>query len=340
MKTLILTDHRGHSDQNSLYALANTLAAHPASTQVHVASRGDARNTAFFQGARAVSSTEPGTQVQGLVDVQGGFSYTADGRLFSDATLAADLTDYDLIWLRLPPPADPEFFACLTGLNGPTIVNHPAGIMETGSKAFLLNFPEWTAPSRLINTPDDLLEFAGRFAVVLKPLRDYGGQGLVRVQDGTATEGDVSVPLEQFMASHPDRMAGGHYLAMKFLKNVTAGDKRILVAGDRILGASLRLPAPGQWLCNVSMGGTSVAAGVTERERAIVAAVAPELNRRGVLFFGVDTLEDDDGHRVLSELNTNSIGGFPQAEAQSGQPVVRRAVEALVDYVQQQRTNS
>lgn len=336
MKTLILTDHRGHSDQNSLYALARSLAAHPASEVVHVASRGDERNTTFFQGAYSASSIEPGPQVQGLVEVQSGFGYAADGRSFLSSTLSADPATYDLLWLRLPPPADGGLFAYLESLGGPTIVNHPAGIVETGSKAFLLNFPQWTAPTRLIRSAEDLLTFANQFPLVLKPLRDYGGRGLVSIQGGRALEGDTETALEDFITSNQQRLKAGDYLAMKFLKNVTAGDKRILVAGDQILGASLRLPAPGQWLCNVSMGGTSVAASVTERERAIVAAVAPELNRRGVLFFGVDTLEDDDGQRVLSELNTNSIGGFPQAEAQSGQPVVRRAIDALVAYVNQQ----
>lgn len=325
MKTLILTDHSGHSDQNSLYALARTLAAHPESKLVHVASRGDVRNTDFFKGA--------GTQVRGLVEVQSGFGYVASGAPFLASDTAGSPTDYDLIWLRLPPPADPAFFACLEELNGPLVVNRPSGIVETGSKAFLLNFPELTAPSRLITDADALLEFAKRFPLVLKPLRDYGGKGLIRIQNDTAQEGDTTLPLDEFLSNNKKLIDGGHYLAMQFLKNVTQGDKRLLVAGDRILGASLRVPAPGQWLCNVSMGGTSVAARPTEREREIVAAVAPELNRRGVLFFGVDTLMGNDGERVLSELNTNSIGGFPQAEAQSGEPVVRWAVELLIEHI-------
>lgn len=325
MRTLILTDHRGHSDQNSLYALARELAAHPASNVVHAASRGDERNADFFRGARA--------QVQGLVEVTKGFGFSPDGKPFLEAERSGLPTDYDLIWLRLPPPADPQFFAYLATLKGPVIVNHPAGILETGTKEFLLRFPEWTAPTRLIDGPESLLGFADRFPLVLKPLRDYGGRGLVRIQDGRALSDGREYDLTDWMHTNTTALTGRHYLAMKFLKNVDQGDKRILVAGDRILGASLRLPAPGQWLCNVAMGGTSVAADVTEREREMVAAIAPALNQRGVLFFGVDTLVDDDGHRVLSELNTNSIGGFPQAAAQSGQPVVRWAVEALVAWV-------
>lgn len=325
MKTLMLTDHSGHREHNSLYALARTLAAHPVSEAVHVASRGNTRNQRFFAGA--------GTLVRGKDVNSDAFGFDPTGRQFTEAQGDCDPSDYDLIWLRLPPPADPSFFAYLESLDGPTIVNRPRGMLETGSKAFLLHFPEWTAPTQLITSTDQLRDFAGRFPLVLKPLRDYGGHGLIRIQSGTATVGDDELSFDAFASTNRERIEGGAYLAMKFLENVTEGDKRILVAGDRILGASLRLPSPGQWLCNVSRGGTSIASGVTQHERAMIAALAPELTKRGVFFFGVDTLLGDEGERVLSEINTHSIGGFAQAQAQSGEPVLRRAVEALIEHL-------
>lgn len=328
MKTLILTDHSGHSSSNSLYALARTLAADPRSTHVHVVSRGDKRNLPFFQGAR--------TQVQGVVEVNEHFRYTPDNPLFGLAEQAAHLADYDLIWLRLPPPADEAFFASLKHLSASVdlpIVNDPAGIIETGDKQFLLNFSQLTAPSRLIDSVASLLAFANRFPIVLKPLRDYGGRGLVRIQNGQATEGEWTGPLETFLERRQELIRNGQYLGMQFLKNVDQGDKRILVAGGEILGASLRLPAPGNWLCNVSQGGTSVATDITTREKEIIATVAPVLAKHGILYFGVDTLVDDQGQRVLSELNTNSIGGFANTQKQSDRPILQLAIDALFNYV-------
>ncbi|MCB9293917.1 MAG: hypothetical protein H6559_12470 [Lewinellaceae bacterium] len=39
---------------------------------------------------------------------------------------------------------------------------------------------------------------------------------------------------------------------MKFLRNVRQGDKRIIVVNGEVLGAVLRLPPRGSWLCNAA----------------------------------------------------------------------------------------
>ena len=81
------------------------------------------------------------------------------------------------------------------------------------------------------------------------------------------------------------------------------------------------------------MGGTSILADVTPEEQAMIAAIAPTLLEKGIVIFGADTLMDDDGKRVLSELNTNSIGGFPQAEAQTGRPILQQTINGIYDYL-------
>jgi glutathione synthase len=42
---------------------------------------------------------------------------------------------------------------------------------------------------------------------------------------------------------------------------------------------------------------------------------------------------DDNGKRVLSEINTLSIGGFPQAETQTGQPILQQTIDGIINYV-------
>jgi glutathione synthase len=305
---LVLTDHRGHSDQNSLYSLVNTLAGDSRCQYVDVASRGVEPNGQFFLG--------DGAQVQGF-RVTENLAYSPTGEHFTTDLHALNPGDYDVVWLRLPHPVSDGFFDALRASTPGLIVNDPAGIRATSTKEFLLRFPEWTPPSRLVRTAEAVADFAHHYPIVLKPLRAYGGKGILRID-------------------HPEEMAGltldEPYLAMKFLKNVSQGDKRILVVNGRILAASLRLPPPGEWLCNVAQGGTSVIAEVTEREREMVEVLAPELLSRGICFAGIDTLVDDDGRRVLSEINTLSIGGFPQAAAQTGRPIVQQAIDELFNY--------
>ncbi len=312
---LVLTDHSGHSDQNSVYSLVTTLAADPRCAYVDVASRGDARNHAFFRGGNA--------QVLGT-RVTGALVYDAEGAAFASADRSLDPTAYDVIWLRLPHPVPTAFFAFLADLapappaaSGPVIVNNPAGIAQTGDKAFLQHFPDWTPPARLVRTAEETQEFLRHFPLVLKPLRAYGGKGILRIERPDEVEKvDFTEP----------------YLAMKFLQHVSEGDKRILVVNGRIMAASLRLPAPGEWLCNVAQGGKSVSAEVTPRERAMIEALSPTLLHHGICFAGVDTLVGDDGLRVLSEINTLSIGGFPQAEAQTGRPILQQTIDELFTY--------
>ena len=312
LRFLVLTDHAGHSDQNSLYALVRTLAVDPRCASVAVASRSNPRNHDFFFG--------DGARVHGLL-ADGSFTYESVRETLTTTRqeLGAPRA-YDVVWLRLPHPVPEKFFVSLEAdapTPPPLFVNDTGGIRETSSKEYLLRFPEWTPPTRLVHTEEQARDFAALHPIVLKPLRAYGGQGILRVNSPDEVAGvDFSEP----------------YLAMKFLKNVSAGDKRILLVNGRVLAASLRIPPPGEWLCNVARGGTSVSASVDDDERALVAAIAPHLLRRGICFAGLDTLVNDDGRRVLSEINTLSIGGFPQAEAQTGRPVLQEAIDQLFAY--------
>jgi glutathione synthase len=336
MRFLILTDHSGHSDQNSLYALVRKLHADSRTSGILVASKGDPRNDSFFAG-------DMQSMIHGvLVTAETDFQFDAAGRQFVEADTATKLGAQDVVWLRLPPPADVHLFAQLASFapaaahkvapwsyKKPIIINDPVGILETGSKEFLHHFQDFTAPVRRMQSRDDVREFAALYPVVLKPLQEYGGRGLVKVSNGMAEVDGREISLETWL----DTADPTAYLGMKFLKNVGQGDKRILVVNGKILGASLRIPAPGEWLCNVARGGTSVAVEVAPEEEVMIAAVAPVLLSKGIVIFGADTLVDDDGKRVLSELNTNSIGGFPQAEAQTGRPILQQTINGIYDYL-------
>lgn len=330
-KGAVLTDHRHHSDQNSVYALTATLASHPQVEELHVVSRYNDQNDAFF-----VHQTT--TVVQGLKATPS-FQFDASGQQFLVDTVPVDLAALDFIFMRLPRPISDGFLAGLPmALPKAVLVNNPSGIIRTSNKAFLLNVQDWCPPIQLCHSAAEVRAFAERFHMVLKPLREYGGKGIVRVEHGQVYTGKADPPqsLEAYLATIAEPLEAEGYLAMQFLKNVDQGDKRVLVVGGQIMGSSLRLPAEGSWLCNVAQGGRSVATELTPEEEAMVQDLAPKLLKEGILMFGMDTLVGDDGKRVLSEINTLSIGGFPQAEAQSGEPVLQKTANLILQYVQQQ----
>ena len=49
--------------------------------------------------------------------------------------------------------------------------------------------------------------------------------------------------------------------------------------------------------------------------------------------YGVDTLVGDDGKRVLSEINTTSIGGLPQIAKMEGKLLVKQATNLIWEYI-------
>ncbi len=327
LRFLILTDHRDHTDQNSLYALAPRLAADPRCAVLHIASRGLPANAAFFD-ARAL------TQVQCAV-VEQSFAYHPAGTIFTHNTFPATLADYDVVWMRLPHPASEAFLLRVESAaqaNAQLIINRPSGLLETGNKAYLRHFAEFCPPLALVNSAAEVYAFPERFAAVLKPLHAHGGNGIVKIINGLAEEDGQTFPLDTWLARRAEQLQTEGYLAMKFLDRVTEGDKRILVVNGKVLGASLRLRPPDGWLCNVAQGGRSVPAEIDAEEQKMIDVIAPLLLAKGVVFFGMDTLVGDDGQRVLSELNTLSIGGFPQAEAQSGRPILQQAIDELFNY--------
>jgi glutathione synthase len=241
--------------------------------------------------------------------------------------------DFDLVFLRLPRPVSDQFLLWINELFGHAIIiNQPAGIIKTSNKKFLLNFPELCPDIRICHSLEDINTTIEKYPIVLKPLREYGGKGILKIERDQLDDGIKIHNTDTYLKSIEEKIIKEGYLAMKFLKNVTQGDKRILVAGGEVLAASLRLPKEDSWLCNVSQGGKSMSAEVNKEELEIIASINPLLKKEGILIYGVDTLVNDQGERVLSEINTLSIGGWPQAQAQTGKPIIKQLVDKIFEY--------
>ena len=323
---LCLTDDSRHSPENSLYAIVNGILSHEQCASVYIASRANPNNKPFFDNVNLNEVF--------AVKVNPGLEYDPSGKQFLVDTEKINPEDVDVIFLRLPRPVEDEFLMSLAQqYKHKHIINHPEGILETSTKAFLLNFKQYCPPMALCRSKDDVRSFIESYDCVLKPLKEYGGKGIVRVINGLVSDGDKDYKLNEYLDLIEDTLKREGMLAMKYLKNVKNGDKRLLVVNGEILAASLRMPPEDSWLCNVARGGKSVLSEATEEEKLIIKQIGSELTKRGILIFGADTLEDDSGKRVLSEINTLSIGGFPQAEKQTGKPVISLLTNKIFDYV-------
>ncbi len=323
-KLLVLTDHTNHSSENSLYTLVHFMRLHPNCKQVDVATRGNELNGFFF------NKLIPKNIFVNKVDEH--FAFSPNGKAFKTNLRRAYLQEYDVVWLRMPPPLSSIFLDFLVqAFPNQLIINNPAGINETGSKAFLLNFKESCPPMALCTDIESIRDFKNQFPIVLKPFRDYGGKGIIRIDGDAVWDAGVQMTFEEFANQYQEKPIP--YLGVKFLKNVGQGDKRIIVVAGQIMGASLRLPAKGSWICNVSQGGTSSMAKVSKEEEMIIQKINPTLAKMGIVMYGVDTLVGDNGKRVLSEINTTSIGGLPQIARMERKPLVKQATDLIWDYI-------
>lgn len=324
LKVLILTDHQNHSSENSLYELARALSTHNAVEKVDIASRKIESNFPFFdcQEVSNIYTTE----------VDESFAFSAIQHPLDHAESQNKISEYDFVWLRLPPPLSKKFLDYLEIVFSESIiVNSPSAIYETGSKAFLMNFQEVCPPMKICESIEDIIEFSSRFTIVLKPFREYGGKGILKIEGDQVSTGNSSYSFQEFATNFKNSPID--YLAVKYLKNVKKGDKRIVVIDGEIMGASLRLPPEDSWICNVSMGGSSNHAEISAEEIEIVNVINPLLSAKGIIMYGVDTLVDDNNKRVLSEINTTSIGGLPQIANLSQEPLLERGIDLIVNNV-------
>lgn len=325
LRLLVLTDHRVHTAENSLYELLRAMQAHSLCEAIFVASRGVSLNSPFFNG----EFDKPLI----VSKIDSNFHWRKDGLYFLENQQNEILPHYDAVLLRLPHPVPVDFWKRLAVAFPSTLfINQPAGIEKTGSKAFLLNFPELCPPMILCNTANEIHDWQSRFPVVLKPLRSYGGKGIVKIENGAVegTDGKI-IPLDSFLRTFEKSKTP--YLGVQYLKGVTQGDKRIVVCDGKILGAAIRFPQPGSWVCNVAMGGKATGARPDADEIAIISQIQPALEQLGVVFYGIDTLVNDGGKRVLSEINTLSIGGLPKLTSCCDRPVIQKTATILWNYI-------
>ena len=290
--------------------------------EVQVVTRADTRNNTFFSAS--------GETAFFSVRVTDTFNFSYDGRAFVNAEQHS-VADFDIILLRLAPPIPETFLTKLASVFNPErIINRPDGIVKTGNKRFLLEVEELCPPLSLVDSVEGAIRKSKEYQIVLKPLNTYGGTGIIRMNDGIVITKSREIGAREYFNSSDVIFP---LLGMKFLKGVSNGDKRNIVVNGQIIGSTLRMPAEGGWLCNISQGGTSSLSTPDPEEIQIAKALSRRLKREGVIIYGFDTLVGDDGKRLLSELNTTSVGGLVHLERDDSRDVLKGAVETLMDYI-------
>ena len=219
--------------------------------------------------------------------------------------------DVDVVWLRQDPPFDLGYITAthlLERIASETLViNNPASVRNAPEKLFVLDFARFMPPTLITRSLAETRAFQAKHgAIVVKPLYGNAGSAVFKIGD----DGSNLAALTELFGE----VWREPFMVQAFLKEVTSGDKRIVLVDGEVAGAINRLPGKGEIRSNLAAGGRAEAATLTDAELEICAALGPELKRRGLLFVGIDVI----GGKWLTEINVTSPTGIVAIDAYNG----------------------
>ncbi|CUW43516.1 glutathione synthetase [Brucella vulpis] len=221
-----------------------------------------------------------------------------------------DLTEMDVILLRQDPPFDMNYITTTHLLErihpNTLVVNDPAWVRNSPEKIFVTEFPDLMPETLITKDPQEVMDFRREFGdIILKPLYGNGGAGVFHLADG---DRNLTSLLEMF-----GQLFREPFIAQRYLKDVRAGDKRIILIDGEPVGALNRVPSETDARSNMHVGGRPEQSKLTPREREICARIGPSLKERGFILVGIDVIGD-----YMTEINVTSPTGIREIERFDG----------------------
>lgn len=248
-------------------------------------------------------------------DVNGWFTLGPSQRI--------DLGTCDVVLMRQDPPFDMGYITAthmLEAIHPKTlVVNDPAEVRNAPEKLFVLRYGAFMPETLISRDPAELAAFRRAHGdIILKPLYGNGGAGVFRL---TESDQNFSSLLELFTQAFREP-----FIAQRYLPEVRQGDKRIILVDGKAVGAINRVPAENESRSNMHVGGRPEPATLTRREHEICEAMGPDLQKRGLIFVGIDVIGD-----YLTEINVTSPTGIREVKRFGGEDIaalIWNAIEA------------
>jgi len=238
-----------------------------------------------------------------------------------NAMYEKDLAEVDVVLMRQDPPFDMSYITAthlLERIHPETlVVNDPRSVRDAPEKIFVTDFLEFMPPTLITRDEHKIRQFKEEHKdIIVKPLYGNGGQGVFRLREGDENLASI---VELFNGMMPEPM-----IAQKYLSEVRAGDKRIILIDGEVAGAINRVPAKGETRSNMHVGGRPEDVDLTTRDLEICAAMAPILRQRGLIFVGIDVIGD-----YLTEINVTSPTGICEIKRFGGPDIAALIWDAI-----------
>ncbi len=233
-----------------------------------------------------------------------------------------ELGGFDVILLRQDPPFDMNYITIthlLERIHPKTlVVNAPAEVRNAPEKILVTEFPDLMPPTLITRDRERVVAFReAQGDIIVKPLYGNGGAGVFFIREGD--QNLVSL-LEMFEQSFPEP-----YMVQRYLPDVRAGDKRIIIIdGEPVLAGLNRIPAEGEARSNMHVGGRPELSELTARELEICQQIIPALKARDFIFVGIDVIGD-----YLTEINVTSPTGIREIKRFGGPDIAALILDAI-----------
>jgi len=215
-----------------------------------------------------------------------------------------DLTMMDVVLMRQDPPFDMSYITAthlLEHVHPKTlVVNDPVSVRNAPEKLFVTHFDGILPPTLISSNFEEIKEFRAKYQdIIIKPLYGNGGAGVFHLKP---EDENLSALCEMFTEFYREPM-----IVQKYLPEVRAGDKRIILVDGDPVGAINRVPQEGEVRSNMHVGGKAMKSALTSREQDICEAIGPSLKEQGLIFVGIDVIGD-----YLTEINVTSPTGLQE----------------------------
>ncbi|MBN9453009.1 MAG: glutathione synthase [Bosea sp.] len=212
-----------------------------------------------------------------------------------------DLSTLDVVLLRQDPPFDMAYVTTthmLERIHPKTlVVNDPTSVRNAPEKILVTHFPELMPPTLITRDRAEVEAFRDEHGeIVMKPLYGHGGATVFKTSRTDPNFGSL-FDLFSNLFREP-------WVVQGFIKEVSEGDKRIILIDGKAAGAVNRVPAVGDLRANMVRGGAARPTDLSKQELAICEAIGPTLRERGLLLVGIDVI-----HGKLTEINVTAPTG-------------------------------
>lgn len=258
-----------------------------------------------------------------------GYWKTAVESVEKEQRIFEEVTELDVLFLRKNPPLLLEVMELIGSVQDRVFVlNSIAGQLLGNSKLYTLNFPEIIPDTHVSRDPIRLRKVIDNFGgtMVMKPLRSYGGQGVIKVS--AQDPENLNSLLNYYIQTNKSYERREPVMVQEYLEAVhTEGDIRILLLNGEILGAMRRMPHGTDFRANICAGGQEHVHQLTPAEEHICEVVRPRLIKDGLYFVGLDVI----GGKLV-EVNCVSPGSLPRINRLDNVQLEKR----VIDFVEQQ----